>query len=173
MLPLRTAPPDDWVGSPSGEANDVGYWHRADVQPIASRGLVPAEKQTSLRARGMSAHDPKRTLSSNQAAQLPRMAFQLLLAMITIYRAMLTGARLLQAEGPEQCRYSRQTRVARPTLPTASFSSRSSLPPSSSRPSTHGPVRWFLDRVNALLVVLMHAVVVSAEALSVLVFEEE
>ena len=41
---------------------NVCYWHLADALPIASRGLVPAEKRTCLKAWGKSAHDPKRTL---------------------------------------------------------------------------------------------------------------
>ena len=28
--------------------NDFCNWHKADVQPIASSGLVPAEKRTGL-----------------------------------------------------------------------------------------------------------------------------
>jgi hypothetical protein len=37
----------------------------------------------------------------------------------------------------------------------------------------HQPVRWFVGRVAALLWMSMPMVVVSAEALSVLVFEKE
>ena len=29
-------------------ARDVRFWHLADIQPIASRGLIPAEKRTCL-----------------------------------------------------------------------------------------------------------------------------
>jgi hypothetical protein len=41
---------------------DVRFWHLADVQTIASRGLVSAEKRTCLISVWLSAHDPKRTL---------------------------------------------------------------------------------------------------------------
>jgi hypothetical protein len=48
-----------------------------------------------------------------------------------------------------------------------------SLLPSNSRPSTIQPLCWWVGGIAALLLLLIHVVVVSAQALGILVFEKE
>ena len=49
---LRPTSRSSWIPSLSSKALRkkiyVRLWHQADIQPIASLGLVPAEKQTCL-----------------------------------------------------------------------------------------------------------------------------